>query len=89
MTQTVVLEITQKALWLLLQLAMPTLVLSLIVGLAISVFQAVTQINEMTLTFIPKIVTVFAALAFFGPWMLNITVDYMTQLLVDLPNFAR
>ncbi len=89
MTQTVVLELTQKALWLLLQLAMPTLVLSLIVGLAISVFQAVTQINEMTLTFIPKIVTVFAALAFFGPWMLNITVDYMTQLLVDLPNFAR
>lgn len=89
MTQTVVLEITQKALWLLLQLAAPTLILSLIVGLAISVFQAVTQINEMTLTFIPKIVTVFAALAFFGPWMLNITVDYMTQLLVDLPNFAR
>lgn len=89
MTQTVVLELTQKGLWLLLQLAAPTLVLSLVVGLAISVFQAVTQINEMTLTFIPKIVTVFAALAFFGPWMLNITVDYMTQLLVDLPNFAR
>lgn len=89
MTQTVVLELTQKGLWLLLQLAMPTLVLSLIVGLAISVFQAVTQINEMTLTFIPKIITVFAALAFFGPWMLNITVDFMTQLLVDLPNFAR
>lgn len=89
MTQTVVLELTQKGLWLLLQLAMPTLVLSLVVGLLISVFQAVTQINEMTLTFIPKIVTVFAALAFFGPWMLNITVDYMTQLLVDLPNFAR
>ena len=89
MTQTVVLELTQKGLWLLLQLAAPTLVLSLVVGLAISVFQAVTQINEMTLTFIPKIVTVFAALAFFGPWMLNITVDYMTQILVDLPNFAR
>jgi flagellar biosynthetic protein FliQ len=89
MSQTIVLELTQKGLWLLLQLAAPTLVLSLVVGLAISVFQAVTQINEMTLTFIPKIVTVFAALAFFGPWMLNITVDYMTQLLVDLPNYAR
>ena len=89
MTQTVVLDLMQKGLWLLLQLAAPTLLLSLIVGLAVSVFQAVTQINEMTLTFIPKIVAVFAALAFFGPWMLNITVDYMTQLLVDLPNFAR
>ncbi len=89
MSQTVVLELTQKGLWLLLQLAAPTLILSLIVGLAISVFQAVTQINEMTLTFIPKIVTVFGALAFFGPWMLNITVDYMTQIMIDLPNFAR
>lgn len=89
MSQTVVLEITQKGLWLLLQLAAPTLILSLFVGLAISVFQAVTQINEMTLTFIPKIVTVFGALAFFGPWMLNITVDYMTQIMIDLPKFAR
>ncbi|MEB3285161.1 MAG: flagellar biosynthesis protein FliQ [Candidatus Sericytochromatia bacterium] len=89
MTQTVVLELTQRALWVLLQLAMPALLLSLIVGLAISIFQAVTQINEMTLTFIPKIVTVFGALAFFGPWMLNLTLDYMTQLLVNLPNFAK
>jgi flagellar biosynthetic protein FliQ len=89
MSQTIVLELTQKGLWLLLQLAAPTLILSLIVGLAISIFQAVTQINEMTLTFIPKIVTVFGALAFFGPWMLTISVDYMTQIMVDLPNFAR
>lgn len=89
MSQTVVLEITQRGLWLLLQLTMPTLILSLIVGLAVSVFQAVTQINEMTLTFIPKIVTVFAALAFFGPWMMSITLDYMNQLLVNLPQFAK
>ncbi|MEB3328552.1 MAG: flagellar biosynthesis protein FliQ [Candidatus Sericytochromatia bacterium] len=89
MTQTVVLELTQKALWLLLQLSMPALLLSLIVGLAVSIFQAVTQINEMTLTFIPKIVTVFGALAFFGPWMLSITLDYMTQLMVNLPQFAK
>ncbi|MEB3222939.1 MAG: flagellar biosynthesis protein FliQ [Candidatus Sericytochromatia bacterium] len=89
MTQTVVLELTQRALWLLLQLSMPALLLSLVVGLAVSIFQAVTQINEMTLTFIPKIVTVFGALAFFGPWMLSITLDYMTQLLVNLPQFAK
>lgn len=89
MTQTVVLELTQRALWVLLQLSMPALILSLVVGLAISIFQAVTQINEMTLTFIPKIVTVFGALAFFGPWMLNLILDYMTQLLVNLPTFAK
>lgn len=89
MTQTVVVELSQRALFVLLQLAMPALVLSLLVGLAISIFQAVTQINEMTLTFIPKIVTVFGALAFFGPWMLNLILDYMTQLMVNLPAFAK
>lgn len=89
MTQSVVLDLAQKGLWLLLQLAAPTLILSLVVGLLISIFQAVTQINEMTLTFVPKIITVFVALVFFGPWMLNITVDFMHNLLVHLPEFAK
>lgn len=89
MTQTVVLDLFQRGLWLLLQLSLPTLVIALVVGLMISVFQAVTQINEMTLTFIPKIVAVFAALAFFGPWMMNVTVDFMFQLLVHLPDYAK
>jgi len=89
MSQTVVLDLTQRALWLLLQLCMPTLLLSLVVGLMISVFQAVTQINEMTLTFIPKMITVFGALIFFGPWMLNVTLDYMQHLMLHLPEYAR
>ena len=89
MNQTVVLELVQHSLWLMLQLCAPALVLSLVVGLAISVFQAVTQINEMTLTFIPKMITVFVALAFFGPWMMGVTLDFMTQLMVHLPDYAR
>jgi flagellar biosynthetic protein FliQ len=89
MSQTVVLDLAQRALWLMLQLCAPALILSLVVGLAISVFQAVTQINEMTLTFIPKMITVFAALAFFGPWMMGITLDYMQNLLLHLPEYAR
>ena len=89
MTQTVVLDLFQRGLWLLLQLSLPTLLIALVVGLMISVFQAVTQINEMTLTFIPKIVAVFAALAFFGPWMMNVTVDFMFQLLTHLPDYAK
>lgn len=89
MTLPVFMELMQRGIWLLLQLAAPTLLLSLIVGLAISVFQAVTQINEMTLTFIPKIVTVFVALVFFGPWMVTVTLDFMTQLLINLPTYAR
>ena len=89
MTQSVVLELIQKGLWLLLQLAAPTLILSLVVGLAVSVFQAVTQINEMTLTFVPKILTVFIALVFFGPWMMNITIDFVQNVMIHLPEYAK
>ena len=89
MTQTVVLDLAQKGLWLLFQLSLPTLLLSLVVGLLISVFQAVTQINEMTLTFVPKIITVFLALVFFGPWMMTVTVDFVQTLLIHLPEYAR
>lgn len=89
MTQTIVLDLAQKGLWLLFQLSLPTLLLSLVVGLLISVFQAVTQINEMTLTFVPKIITVFLALVFFGPWMMTVTVDFVQTLLIHLPEYAR
>lgn len=89
MTQTIVLDLAQKGLWLLFQLSLPTLLLSLVVGLLISVFQAVTQINEMTLTFVPKIITVFVALVFFGPWMMTVTVDFVQTLLIHLPEYAR
>jgi flagellar biosynthetic protein FliQ len=89
MSQTVILDLFSKGLWLLLQLSLPTLVISLVVGLIISVFQAVTQINEMTLTFIPKLAAVFIALLFFGPWMMNITVDFMQHLLLHLPDYAK
>jgi flagellar biosynthetic protein FliQ len=89
MNQGVVLDLAQRALWLLLQLSLPTLIISLVVGLLISVFQAVTQINEMTLTFVPKMLTVFVALVFFGPWMLGITMDFMQQLMLHLPEYAR
>ena len=89
MTMSVFMELMQRGMWLLLQLSAPVLVLSLVVGLAISVFQAVTQINEMTLTFIPKAVTVFVTLVFFGPWMVTVTLDFMTQLMVNLPTYAK
>lgn len=89
MTQTVVLDLAQKALWLLMILSMPALLLSLVVGVAISIFQAVTQINEMTLTFVPKLIIVFGALAILGPWMMTTTIDFVSQLLIQLPEYAR
>ena len=63
----------------------PMLGLGLIVGLAVSVFQATTSIQEQTLAFIPKIIAVFVAILIFGPWMLRIMVGYVTNIIVNLP----
>jgi len=72
-----------------LLLALPMLGLGLIVGLMISIFQAVTQIQEMTLTFIPKIVAVMTALIVFSPWMLEKIVTYTRTLIINMPNYIR
>ena len=71
-----------------LLLSAPMLGFGLIIGLLVSIFQAVTQINEMTLTFVPKIFAVAAALAIFLPWIIRTIVDYTVNLLNMLPNFA-
>ena len=65
----------------------PMLGLGLLVGLLVSVFQATTSIQEQTLAFIPKIIAVFVAILIFGPWMLRIMVEYLTNLLVNLPSY--
>ncbi|CAM4163709.1 flagellar biosynthetic protein FliQ [Pseudoalteromonas byunsanensis] len=70
-----------------LQIAMPLLMATLAVGLLISVFQVVTQIQEMTLTFVPKIVISIAVLAIAGPWMLNVLVEYAIQTISSIKNF--
>ncbi|HEU5315386.1 MAG TPA: flagellar biosynthesis protein FliQ [Chloroflexota bacterium] len=84
-----VMDLARNALTITLQLAAPILIFSLVSGLVVSVFQAVTQINEMTLSFVPKIVAVIVAAVIFGPWMLNSLVAYMTNLFVNLPTLAR
>ncbi|MBI3392159.1 MAG: flagellar biosynthesis protein FliQ [Nitrospirae bacterium] len=89
MTPEMVLDIGQQALTTTLLVSAPMLVLSLVVGLAVSIFQAVTQINEMTLTFIPKILAVAAALLFFFPWMTETIVSYTAQVFQNLPAMIR
>lgn len=89
MSQTVFYELCQRALWLMITVGGPVLIVSLAVGLLVSIFQAVTSINEATLTFIPKIVAAVAVLIFAGPWMVQSILDFMAQLLIDLPRFAR
>lgn len=68
-----------------LMVAAPMLLIALIIGLVVSIFQAATQINEMTLSFIPKLVGIFVALVVAGPWMINIMLDYMRELFTGIP----
>jgi flagellar biosynthetic protein FliQ len=84
-----VLEIGQEAIKTILYVAGPMLGLSLVVGLLVSAFQAMTQINEMTLTFLPKIVTMFIVLLVMFPWMLQILVGFMTGVWGQIPEMAQ
>lgn len=70
-----------------LTLALPMLLAGLIAGLAISIFQAVTQINEMTLSFVPKIILVVVVIIFTMPWMLNMTIDFTKRIIEMIPQF--
>jgi flagellar biosynthetic protein FliQ len=79
----------RQAIEITLMLALPLLGLGLLVGLLISIFQAVTQIQEMTLTFIPKILAVMTALLIFSPWMLDKMVSYTRTIIVNIPTYVR
>ena len=84
MTQGAFLDVIRQALILTLMLSAPVLGFGLAVGLIVSIFQAVTQINEMTLAYIPKILAVFLALAIFGPWMLQMMLSFSSNLFMQL-----
>ncbi|MFH1891328.1 MAG: flagellar biosynthesis protein FliQ [Candidatus Zixiibacteriota bacterium] len=88
MTVDFVLGLGREAIMLTLLVAGPMLAFGLIIGLIISIFQAVTQIHEMTLTFIPKIVAVAFALILFLPWMISIVTDFTTRLFESIPSLV-
>jgi len=85
MTPQTVMAIGQGALELTLLISAPLLLAALVVGLSVSIFQAATQINEMTLSFIPKLVAIFAALLIAGPWIITMLTDYMRRLYGSIP----
>ncbi|TKB66589.1 MAG: flagellar biosynthesis protein FliQ [Nitrospira sp.] len=89
MTPEMVAEIGRQAIETTLIVAGPILGLTLIVGLAVSVVQAMTQLNEATLTFVPKVVVVFVAILFFLPWMLDVLTSFMKQLFLNIPLYAQ
>lgn len=80
MTTDVVLDITKQTLFLIIKTAMPMLLVSLCVGLAVSIFQTVTSIQEQTLTFVPKILSIFISIMLFGNWIMTSIVEFMTDL---------
>ena len=86
MTPEAVLTYGHQAMQMLVMVCAPVLLAALVVGLAVSLFQAVTQINEATLSFLPKLLAVLAALAIAGPWMTGMLVDWMRQVLLSIPN---
>lgn len=89
MTPETVMTIATQAMKMTLLLAGPLLLVALVAGLAISLFQAATQINEMTLSFIPKLLTLFITLVLVGPWMINTFVDYMREVFEGIPGLVR
>ena len=87
MSGDLVIQLGQEALMIVLLVSAPMLGLGLIVGLAVSVFQPTTSIQEQTLAFIPKIIAVFVAILIFGPWMLRIMVEYCRNVFINLPAY--
>ena len=88
MNSTAVIAMVREALELTLIISAPLLLTALCAGLVVSIFQAATQINEMALSFIPKLIAVFAAVVIAGPWMLQLLIDYTQRLLTNIPGMV-
>ncbi|HEY0847053.1 MAG TPA: flagellar biosynthesis protein FliQ [Noviherbaspirillum sp.] len=88
MTPETVMTMGRQAIEVTMMVAAPMLLVALAVGLIVSIFQAATQINEMTLSFIPKLVGIFVTMIIAGPWMLTIMLDYMRQMLTSIPSMV-
>ncbi len=85
----IVVDIAQRAIMTAIYLSAPVMIASLVVGLIVSLLQAVTQINEVTLTFLPKVLAVALALFLTLPWMLSVIVGFTSELLLNIPSYLR
>lgn len=89
MTVNDVTAIASEALYTIIKCAAPLLLVSLVVGLIVSIFQTVTSIQEQTLTFVPKILSIFLTLILLGHWLMNTIVEYMTRLWLNFSDYIR
>jgi flagellar biosynthesis protein FliQ len=87
--QQTVVDLAQRALLVIIYVSAPMLGISIIVGLAISIFQATTQIQEQTLTFVPKILAVFAAAAVFGAWIFRVLIEFTQELFINMNHYLK
>jgi flagellar biosynthetic protein FliQ len=88
MTPESVITIGRHAIEVTLMVAAPMLLVALVIGLIVSIFQAATQINESTLSFIPKLLGIFVSLVIAGPWMLTVLLDYMREMFSSIPSLV-
>ena len=89
MTPDFVVSLGKEVVWMVLKVAAPMLGIGLIVGLTVSIIMSATQIQEMTLTFVPKIVAVLVALIFFLPWIIRILTEFTIKLFTNIPFYIR
>lgn len=89
MDESSIINIAQEALKVISYVSAPILLISMVVGLVISIFQATTQIQEQTLTFVPKILSVVAAIALFGSWMLRVLIEYTQNIFININQFIK
>ncbi len=88
MNHEFVVGFSRQALEVMLMVSLPVLIVSMILGLVVSIFQSVTQIQEMTITFVPKIIGTFVALMVFGSWMMTKMADFLREVIMNIPNIA-
>jgi len=89
MTDVMVMQICKQALIVTLEISLPIILLCLGAGLTMSIFQSVTQVQEFTLTFIPKILAAILAFALFGPWMLRTYIDFASNIFINLSSYIK
>jgi flagellar biosynthetic protein FliQ len=88
LTDTFVIAVAREAIWTILIVSAPMLIIGMVVGLVISIFQATTQIHEQTLAFVPKIVAILVSIVIFGPWMLHTVLYFFQKILANLNNYT-
>ncbi len=89
MDESNIIYIAQEALKIIIYVSAPVLIISMVVGLVISIFQATTQIQEQTLSYVPKILSVVAAIALLGSWMLRVLIEYTQNIFTNMNQFIK